>query len=88
VSARYLPVFSTLDQAEQAVANGRFDPNRLQPYNILTGLFCYGGKFRGTYVRSGQHALIVGFHGGITLGSLLYDYQPDDDLAVIARQIG
>jgi glutamate--cysteine ligase len=50
-------------------------PFKLEPWNRLTGLYTYNGKFAGTYIRAGQHALIVGFHGGITLASLLLDYE-------------
>ena len=45
----------------------------LEPYNILTGLYCYAGRFAGIFTRAGRDALIVGFRGGLTIGSLLVD---------------
>lgn len=66
---------------------GVFDPVGLTPYNILTGLYCYGGRFSGIYVRSGPDAVIVGSRGGITLASLLIDYVPPPGLAIRPRAI-
>ncbi|MDR3135973.1 MAG: hypothetical protein LBU07_00825 [Coriobacteriales bacterium] len=65
------PLFSSVETAQAALRSGRFDPLALSQYNILTGLFCYGGQFAGNFVRAGQHALIVGFQGGISLGVML-----------------
>jgi hypothetical protein len=59
----------------------------LEPFNILTGLYLYGGRFAGTFVRAGQHPLIVGFHGGVTLGSLLVDYNGSANLDVRKRPL-
>jgi hypothetical protein len=87
VDSNYKPLFSSFEAANDAISDKQFNTTDLQPYNILTGLFCYNGKFRGTYIRSGQHALIVGFHGGVTLGSLLCDYNTDSKLAVIPREL-
>jgi len=70
------PLFTTLDGARQAQREGNLDPQVLEPWNILTGIYVYGGTFSGVYVRAGQQGIIVGFAGGITLGSYLVDYDP------------
>ncbi|MCL2529901.1 MAG: hypothetical protein FWE41_06170 [Coriobacteriia bacterium] len=69
-------LFVDLAQAEELETNGLFKSASLEPHNILTGLFCYGGKFSGIYLRAGRDALIVGFRGGLALGTLLVDYEP------------
>lgn len=73
----------------QAEADPTFDPRRLEDWNILTGLYLYGGKFSGTFIRAGQAGIIVGFAGGITLGSLIVDCDADTlcDLSVHTRDI-
>jgi len=67
------PLFATPEQAAQATADEQFDPQKLTPFNLLTGLFVYGGKFAGVYMRAGADALIVGFRGGVTLGTFIAD---------------
>jgi len=67
------PLFSNTAEAEALGAQGLFDASSLEPYNILTGLYCYAGKFSGIFMRAGRDALIVGFRGGLTLGTLLID---------------
>jgi len=70
-----LPPFTNLEEAAACAVEGLFTPDALAPHNILTGLFCYGGKFSGIFMRAGRDALIVGFRGGLTLGTLLVDYE-------------
>ena len=63
------PLFDTPEAARHAEQDLGFSARTLQPFNVLTGLFMYGGTFRGVYIRAGMNALIVGFQGGITLGT-------------------
>ncbi|MDR2672890.1 MAG: hypothetical protein LBC35_06365 [Coriobacteriales bacterium] len=81
------PMFSRPNDIQRAVRAGRFDAQHLEPYHTLTGLFSYDGRFSGVYVRAGQDALIVGFRGGITLGSLLCDVSEFCDLAIVPRHL-
>jgi hypothetical protein len=67
------PLLSNVKALTDAVASGSFDPKALKEYNNLTGLFAYGGKLAGVYVRAGMEGIIVGFHGGVTLGSFIVD---------------
>ena len=50
----------------------------LQPWNNLIGYFNYNGKFAGIYVRAGRNGLIVGYDGGITVGTFLVDVDLDE----------
>ncbi|MBR2522513.1 MAG: circularly permuted type 2 ATP-grasp protein [Coriobacteriales bacterium] len=50
----------------------------LQPWNNLVGYFNYNGKFAGIYVRAGRNGLIVGYDGGITVGTFLVDVDLDE----------
>ncbi|MCL2808374.1 MAG: hypothetical protein FWD27_09560 [Coriobacteriia bacterium] len=59
----------------------------LAAYNILTGLYCYGGALSGVYTRAGRDALIVGFRGGITLATLLVDTLEQEDLPIRTRSL-
>jgi hypothetical protein len=59
----------------------RLNPDHLEPFNILTGLFIYHGSFAGVYTRAGTRPLIVGFQGGVTLGTLLADYDLNEATA-------
>jgi hypothetical protein len=61
------------------------DVARLEPWNILTGLYLYDGRFSGVYVRAGQKGIIVGFAGGITVPSFLAAYDPNTALALRTR---
>ena len=63
------------------------DPTELEPWNILTGLYLYGGQFSGIYVRAGQKGIIVGFAGGITLPTFLAGYDPQAGLALRTRPL-
>jgi hypothetical protein len=65
--------FTNETEAEHLIEQGVFSPTELAPFNILTGLYAYNGALGGVYVRAGQDALIVGFRGGVTLGSILVD---------------
>jgi hypothetical protein len=67
-----------------ASANSRLGDgsDRLEDWNILTGLFAYNGRFSGVYVRAGQQGIIAGFAGGITVPVFLSDYHSDAGLAV------
>jgi hypothetical protein len=60
----------------------------LEPWNILTGLYLYNGRFSGVYVRAGQKGIIAGFAGGITVPSFLVNYNPDGGLALRTRTPG
>jgi hypothetical protein len=53
------------------MSNSVPEPFALQPYNVMLGLYAYGGKFAGVYVRAGQDPLIVGRCGGLTFGALI-----------------
>jgi hypothetical protein len=72
------PLFTSAAAARDLATSGDFDPLALADFNILTGLFCYGGQYAGNFIRAGRHALIVGFQGGISLGALI----SDDDASV------
>ncbi|MCL2756500.1 MAG: hypothetical protein FWD43_00250 [Coriobacteriia bacterium] len=65
------PLFSTLEDAARLTDESSFEPKALIPYNVLTGLFAYGGRFTGVYMRAGTDALIVGFRGGVALGAFI-----------------
>ena len=67
------PLFNSLETASHCIHEGSFDPLDLEPYNLLTGLFVYDGVFQGVYMRAGTDSLIVGFRGGITLGTFIAD---------------
>jgi hypothetical protein len=58
---------------------------RLESWNILTGLYLYGGRFSGLFVRAGQKGIIAGFAGGITVPSFLAAYDPNTALALRPR---
>lgn len=45
----------------------------LSSWNLLTGLFSYGEKLGGVYMRAGQRGIIVGYAGGVTVGTFLAD---------------
>lgn len=79
--------FDDAASAAELTEQGLYRANELQPYNILTGLFSYGGVFAGVYVRSGQDALIVGFRGGVTLASFLVDTDLDSESLPRPRRI-
>ena len=81
------PLFNNAAEATFLADQGGYDAKELQPYNILTGLYCYSGNLGGIYVRGGQDAIIVGFRGGITLGSLLVDFVPSSKLTLLSRPI-
>ncbi len=55
-------------------------------WNLLTGLFSYGERFGGVYMRAGQNGLIVGYAGGVTVGSFFADCNlaaiPDHRIAI------
>jgi hypothetical protein len=78
--------FQTADEWKLASSPG--DAERLEPWNILTGLYLYNGRFSGVYVRAGQKGIIVGFAGGITVPSFLTNYDPTAPLALRTRQPG
>lgn len=67
------PLFSTIEEMDQCLEQGAFDPMSLVPINILTGLYSYGAAFGGCYIRAGQDAVIVGYRDGVTLAALLVD---------------
>ena len=71
--------------AAAALADPSFDPEALVPYNILTGLYGYGGRFAGIFVRAGQSGLIVGYAGGISVPALLAGDPEFTGLAVRSR---
>jgi hypothetical protein len=48
-------------------------PEDLSRWNLLTGLFSYGEHFGGVYMRAGKNGLIVGYAGGVTVGSFFAD---------------
>ncbi|MDR3316207.1 MAG: hypothetical protein LBS98_07010, partial [Coriobacteriales bacterium] len=58
----------------------------LEEWNSLTGLYLYNGRFAGTFIRAGQSGIIAGFAGGITLPTLLADYDPHAGLAIRTRE--
>ena len=62
---------SSDSDVELLMQSSSFARQQLIPYNVLTGLFVYGGQFSGVYVRAGTDALIVGFRGGVTLGTFI-----------------
>ncbi|MDR1083093.1 MAG: hypothetical protein LBL27_04405 [Coriobacteriales bacterium] len=64
-----------------------FDATALEPYNVLTGLYLYGGRLSGIYVRAGQKGIIVGFAGGITVPVFLAGYDPKAGLALRTRSL-
>ncbi|MDR2106846.1 MAG: hypothetical protein LBP24_05505 [Coriobacteriales bacterium] len=70
------------DTRGQASANPSFDPTTLEPFNVLTGLYLYDGRFSGVFVRAGQQGIIAGFAGGITVPSFLAGYRPEAGLAL------
>ncbi|MDR2035638.1 MAG: hypothetical protein LBP91_03065 [Coriobacteriales bacterium] len=82
VIQQYCAQFQTLNTLPLPLEN-----TALAPFNILTGLYCYGAKLGGVYVRAGQDALIVGFRGGVTLGSLLVDYQASTGARIRPRAL-
>lgn len=82
VDGEYQPLYTS---AEAAQADTSFEPLRLEPWNLLTGLYVYDGRFSGIFDRAGQSGLIVGFQGGITIGSLLIDYDAKAGLALRTR---
>ena len=45
----------------------------MEDWNLLTGLFSYGERLGGIYMRAGRTGLIVGYAGGVTVGSFLTD---------------
>ena len=63
------------------------DPYGLQPWNILTGLYLYNGRFSGLFVRAGQRGIIVGFAGGITVPAFLSGYDEKAGLALRSRPV-
>ncbi len=58
------------------------NPKFLDGWNNLTGMYVYNGKFSGLFVRAGRAGIIAGFAGGLTLASLLSNYDQDSGLAV------
>jgi hypothetical protein len=58
------------------------EKHELEPFNILTGLYLYGGRFSGVFIRAGQKGIIVGFAGGITIPVFLANYTPTTRLAL------
>lgn len=80
-------LFNNMIEAEQCAQRGVYDPLSLQPFNILTGLYSYGGSFGGIYIRAGQGAVIVGYRGGITMGALLVDLHKQPKRALRARTL-
>ncbi|MDR1421845.1 MAG: hypothetical protein LBI64_03150 [Coriobacteriales bacterium] len=63
------------------------DPDgTIEPWNILTGLYVYDGRFSGIFVRAGQKGIIVGTAGGITVPALLADYDDSSGLALRTRE--
>jgi hypothetical protein len=67
---------------EWAAATPPFDPTALEPFNVLTGLYLYGGRLSGIFVRAGQKGVIAGFAGGITVPAFLASYRPEAGLAL------
>ncbi|MDR1015672.1 MAG: hypothetical protein LBL86_11965 [Coriobacteriales bacterium] len=63
----------------------RFDALALEPWNNLTGLYLYKGRFSGIFVRAGQKGIIAGFAGGITVPAFLSAYDPAAGLALRTR---
>jgi hypothetical protein len=61
------------------------DAAALEPWNNLTGLYLYGGRFSGLFLRAGQQGIIAGFAGGITVPVFLAGYTPDAGLALRVR---
>jgi glutamate--cysteine ligase len=61
------------------------DAAALEPWNNLTGLYLYGGRFSGIFVRAGQQGIIAGFAGGVTVPVFLVDYEPSAGLALRVR---
>jgi glutamate--cysteine ligase len=75
---------------QYATPNIRLSPiaeadTRLEPWNILTGLYLYGGRFSGLFVRAGQKGIIAGFAGGVTVPCFLADYDSKAALALLPR---
>jgi hypothetical protein len=64
------------------------DPDALAlgPWNNLTGLYLYGGRFSGLFVRAGQKGIIAGFAGGLTVPVFLADYDPKAGLALHTKE--
>jgi hypothetical protein len=81
------PLFSSVEMAQRSAEYEPDSAYGLRPYNVLTGLFGYGGRFIGVYVRSGPDAIIVGARGGITLASLLVDFEPSAAQTVCPRPL-
>jgi hypothetical protein len=77
--------FSTLDEWDASLP--AVEATHLEPWNNLTGLYLYGGRFSGLFVRAGQKGIIAGFAGGITVPVFLANYHPDDALALRTRPI-
>jgi glutamate--cysteine ligase len=63
------------------------DALALEPWNNLTGLYLYGGRFSGIFVRAGQQGIIAGFAGGVTVPVFLVNYTPSADLALRVRPV-
>lgn len=78
-------LFSSMD--EYSKLQERFESTRLEPWNILTGLYLYGGRFSGVYVRAGQKGIIVGYAGGISVPTFLADYDANANLALRTRSL-
>jgi hypothetical protein len=67
---------------EWADAAPPLNATALEPFNILTGLYLYDGRFSGIFVRAGQKGIIAGFAGGITVPVFLSAYDPAAGLAL------
>jgi hypothetical protein len=65
-----------------ASAKPPYNPKNLEPWNNLTGLYLYNGRFSGIFVRAGQTGIIAGFAGGLTIPSFLANYTPQTTLAL------
>jgi hypothetical protein len=77
---KWKPLFT--DRETWLAAGEDFDPVKLEGWNNLTGMYVYGGKFSGLFVRAGRAGIIAGFAGGITLASFLSDYDPQAGLSL------
>ncbi len=63
-----------------------------QPFNNLSGLYIYNGRFAGVFSRLGPNSIILGAKGGVTAPSMWVDcepcfpyFQPNDDRSASIR---
>jgi hypothetical protein len=78
-------LFSSMD--EYSKLQERFESTRLEPWNILTGLYLYNGRLSGIYIRAGQKGIIVGYAGGICVPTFLAGYDEQAGLALRTRPL-